>query len=97
MQDAERLESAKAAAAAGAAGALAALPLLAGGGGGGLLAGLLSLGTAGLASALLGVTYRYAVRQDLGNTQLKVCASLAILGKRGLCAHRRRRIPVLLA
>lgn len=71
LQDAERLESAKAAAAAAAGGAAAALPLvLSGGTGAG--AALLSLAAAGVASALLGVTYRYAVRQDLGNLQLKV-------------------------
>lgn len=73
LQDAERLESAKAAAAAAAGGAAATLPLvLSGGAGAG--AALLSLAAAGVASALLGVTYRYAVRQDLGNTQLKVRA-----------------------
>jgi hypothetical protein len=69
-QDAERIESGKAAAAAAAAGALASLPIAAAGGG--TLGGLLALGAAGLASALLGVTYRYAVRQDTGNLQLKV-------------------------
>ena len=70
-QDAEKLESAKAAAAAGLGGVAATLPLaLSDGSGAG--AALLALAAAGVASALLGVTYRYAVRQDLGNTQLKV-------------------------
>lgn len=87
-QDAERLESAKAAAAAGAAGALASLPLVASDGGGGAAAAVLALATAGVASALLGVTYRYAVCQDLANTQLKV---------RGGCVFWRGRLWVWMA
>lgn len=79
LQDAEKLESAKAAAVAGVGGAAAALPLAASDGSG-LLAALLAVGAAGLASALLGVTYRYAVRQDVGNLQLKVCAALVDRG-----------------
>lgn len=71
-QDAEKLESAKAAAAAGAGGAAATLPLALSGGGAVGLGALLALATAGLSSALLGVTYRYAVRQDTANLQLKV-------------------------
>ena len=35
---------------------------------------LLGLATAGLASGLRGVTYRYAVRPDAANLQLKVGA-----------------------
>lgn len=70
-QDAERRESAKAAAAAGLGGAVAILPL-AFSDGSGAGAALLAIGVAGLACALQGVTYRYAVRQDVANTQLKV-------------------------
>ncbi|EFN50766.1 hypothetical protein CHLNCDRAFT_142515 [Chlorella variabilis] len=83
-EDAERLESAKAAAAAGAAGALASLPLVASDGGGGAAAAVLALATAGVASALLGVTYRYAVCQDLANTQLKAGVVAAFGLVRGL-------------
>ena len=74
MQDAERIESAKAGAAAGLGGAAAALPLALSAGGDSAAAALLGLAPAGLASGLLGVTYRYAVRQDAANLQLKVGA-----------------------
>lgn len=84
-QDAERLESAKAAAAAAIGGAAASLPLaLSEGTGAG--AALLALATTGVASALLGVTYRYAVRQDVGNLQLKA--------RRPACTHRRGPGPL---
>ncbi|KAI3423914.1 hypothetical protein D9Q98_009748 [Chlorella vulgaris] len=82
-EDAERLQSAKAAAAAGAAGAIASLPLVASGSSGGGAA-LLALATAGVASALLGVTYRYAVRQDTTNVQLKAGVVAAFGLVRGL-------------
>lgn len=73
----ERLESAKAAAIAAAAGALADLPLSAlsaGDGGGGDAAALsaaLALFSAAASCFLFGVTYRYAVRKDVWNTQLR--------------------------
>ncbi|KAL4421367.1 hypothetical protein ABPG75_010658 [Micractinium tetrahymenae] len=82
-EDAERLESAKAAAAAAIGGAAAALPL-AFSEGTGTGAALLALATAGVASALLGVTYRYAVRQDAGNLQLKAGVVAAFGLVRGL-------------
>ena len=57
---------------AGAGGALGALPYLLAGGAASPLAGLAGLAAAGVSSVLFGVTYRYALRGDLGNTQLKV-------------------------
>lgn len=69
-QDADRVESGKAAAIAGAAGTLASLPFVLSDLGVGLEA-VLTLGGVGVSSLLFGVVYRYAVRQDLGNTQLK--------------------------
>ena len=73
MQDADRIESGKAAAVAGAAGTLASLPFLLSEYGTGAEA---VLGLAGLAASclLFGVTYRYAVRQDLDRGHLKVCS-----------------------
>lgn len=72
FSDADRAESGKAAAVAVAGGLAAALPLaLAGGGGGGGPGELLSLLDAAACCALFGVTYRYAVREDAGNTQLR--------------------------
>ena len=66
------MESGKAAAVAGGGGALGALPYLLAGGAASPLAGLAALAAAGVSSVLFGVTYRYALRGDLGNTQLKV-------------------------
>lgn len=66
----ERIESGKAAAVAAAAGTAASLPLAVTGGLG-PVAGLLGCGTVLLTCLLFGVTYRYALRQDVNNTQLK--------------------------
>lgn len=68
--DAERLETVKAGAAAAAGGVASSLPLV-------LatspttLGGLLTLGGAAASAFLFGLVYRYALRQDLSNTQLK--------------------------
>lgn len=70
-QDADRVESGKAAAVAGAAGTLASLPFVLSDAGTGL-AGVLTLGGVAVSCLLFGVTYRYAVRQDLANPHLKV-------------------------
>ena len=70
-QAAEKAESAKAAAIGGVAGGLASLPYI-------IAAGHPPLSTALSAAVclasctLFGVTFRYAVRQDLENLQLKV-------------------------
>ncbi len=70
-QAAEKVESAKAAAIAGVGGGIASLPYI-------LAAGHSPVGTALSAAVcaasclLFGVTFRYAIRQDLHNLQLKV-------------------------
>jgi hypothetical protein len=73
VQDSERTESGKAAAAAAAGGLAGYLPffLLAGSSAPSGLQGLLSLGAAVAGCVLFGVTYRYAVRQDADNLQLR--------------------------
>jgi len=63
---AEKAESAKSAAVGGASGALLATPLIVSQGG-----GLVSIGIVAVSCAVFGVTYRYAVRRDLGNNELK--------------------------
>lgn len=70
VQDTDRIESGKAAAVAGAAGTLAALPFVLSDQGSGL-AGVLTLGGVALSCLLFGLVYRYALRQDLANIQLK--------------------------
>ena len=65
-EEAEKMESAKAAVVAGAGGTLLATPLALSQGG-----GLVSLGVVAASCAVFGVTYRYAVRRDLGNNELK--------------------------
>mmetsp|Transcript_6376 Transcript_6376/g.8637 ORF Transcript_6376/g.8637 Transcript_6376/m.8637 type:complete len:337 (-) Transcript_6376:218-1228(-) len=70
-EEAERMESGKAAVGAGLAGTLAGLPFALASNSGGLLLLALSVATTFVSCALFGVTYRYAVRRDLGNTQLK--------------------------
>lgn len=79
-QDEERIESGKAAAIAAVAGAAATLPLLAGSSQPSAAA-VLSLAASVGACFLFGVTYRYAVRQDASNTQLKagVLAAFALV------------------
>ncbi|KAI8477243.1 MAG: hypothetical protein J3K34DRAFT_107391 [Monoraphidium minutum] len=68
FSDADRAESGKAAAAAVAGGLAATLPLALASGG---AAELLSLADTVACCALFGVTYRYAVREDATNTQLR--------------------------
>lgn len=63
---AEKMESAKAAALGGVGGGALATPLILSQGG-----GVISIGTAAVSCAVFGVTYRYAVRKDLGNNELK--------------------------
>ena len=69
-EDAERIESAKAATAAAVSGALLSLPLTLAQSPGGVVT-LESAAGIFLSCAVFGVTYRYAVRDDLGNDQLK--------------------------
>lgn len=65
-EDAERIESAKAATAAAVSGALLSLPLTLAQSPGGIVT-LESAAGIFLSCAVFGVTYRYAVRDDLGN------------------------------
>eukprot|EP00193_Tetraselmis_chui_P011722 CAMPEP_0177785738 /NCGR_PEP_ID=MMETSP0491_2-20121128/20519_1 /TAXON_ID=63592 /ORGANISM="Tetraselmis chuii, Strain PLY429" /LENGTH=323 /DNA_ID=CAMNT_0019306841 /DNA_START=271 /DNA_END=1242 /DNA_ORIENTATION=+ len=69
-EEAEKTESIKAGAIAAVAGTVASLPLTATYGDSPTVA-LLSTLTVTASSLLLGVVYRYALRQDLGNSQLK--------------------------
>ena len=62
----ERVESVKAAVVAGAGGGALAAPLLVSQGG-----GTAAVGAAALSCAAFGVTYRYAVRRDVENSELK--------------------------
>lgn len=78
-EDAERVESAKAAACSAIAGTLLSAPLLLSQSPGGLVS-LESLGGVFASTALFGVTFRYATRDDLGNDQLKT----GVLGAFGL-------------
>lgn len=80
MQAGEKVESAKAGAIAGAGGTLASLPYILAAGHP-PLASALSVGTCLASCLLFGVTFRYAVRQDLQNLQLKVIHSV------GLCCY----------
>ena len=73
-EDAERIESAKAATAAAVSGALLSLPLTVSQSPGGIVT-LESVAGIFLSCAVFGVTYRYAVRDDLGNDQLRVAWS----------------------
>ncbi|CAK9226994.1 unnamed protein product [Sphagnum troendelagicum] len=83
-EDAERVESGKAAAVSTLAGTLASLPfsLVVDGGWG--LGTLLSQGGIVLSCLLFGVTYRYIIRRDLGNLQLKSGAVAAFGLVRGI-------------
>eukprot|EP00884_Botryococcus_braunii_P006365 jgi/Botrbrau1/1572/Bobra.0107s0059.1 len=69
-EDAEKLESAKAAAVAAVGGTMGSLPYLLTSGQP-FLSALLSTAAVLLSSFLFGVTYRYALRKDTGNLQLK--------------------------
>lgn len=71
VQAAEKTESAKAAAIAGFAGGLASLPYIVAAGHPPLSCAL-SAAVCLVSCILFGVTFRYAVRQDLQNLQLKV-------------------------
>ena len=75
-EDEQRLESAKAGALGGAAGGLIALPAYALGGGS-VLAGV---GGSAVSAALFAITYRYALRRDVGNGMLRmgVVAAFAV-------------------
>lgn len=82
---AERVESGKAAAVAALAGAAASLPFTLAATGGGLGPGpLASVAAAATTCALFGVTYRYVVRRDSANLQLKGGAVGAFALTRGL-------------
>lgn len=71
MQAGEKLESAKAGAIAGLGGTVASLPYILAAGHP-TLESALSVGSCLASCVLFGVTFRYAVRQDLNNLQLKV-------------------------
>ncbi len=71
MQAAEKVESGKAAAIAGVAGGLASLPYILAAGHPPISAAL-SAAVCLVSCTLFGVTFRYAIRQDLQNLQLKV-------------------------
>lgn len=83
--DGERTESGKAAALAAAGGILAAAPLLVATAPASPLQAVLSLASAVASCALFGVTYRYAVREDGANTQLRggVVAAFALVRAAG--------------
>jgi hypothetical protein len=84
--DEERIESAKAGVAAGIGGAIAVFPLLLLGPSPTALPAVLELLTAGVSGFLFGVTYRYAVRDDDSNAQLRggVVAAFGLV--RGIAA-----------
>jgi hypothetical protein len=71
VQAAEKVESGKAAAIAGVAGGLASLPYILAAGHPPISAAL-SAAVCLVSCTLFGVTFRYAIRQDLQNLQLKV-------------------------
>ena len=77
-ESAERIESLKSAAAGAAAGGLFTLPLLVS------HLDILALGSATLSSALFALVYRYAITNDVSNTQLKSGVVLAFGLTRGL-------------
>ena len=77
----ERMESVKAAVVAGAGGGALAAPLLVSQGG-----GTAAVGAAALSCAAFGVTYRYAVRRDVENSELKGGVVGAVGLARGLSA-----------
>ena len=70
-EDAERLQSAKAALVSAVAGTLLTAPLLLSQSGASSLVALESVGGVFVSCLVFGVTYRYALRDDLGNRQLK--------------------------
>ena len=71
-QEVDRYESAKAGAIAVAGGVASSAPLLLAGGVTDAWSVLASLGTVAATSALLGITYRYAVREDVQDSHIKV-------------------------
>ena len=70
-EDAERLQSAKAALVSAVAGTLLTAPLFLSQSGASSLVALESVGGVFVSCLVFGVTYRYALRDDLGNRQLK--------------------------
>ncbi|KAK9861963.1 hypothetical protein WJX84_009465 [Apatococcus fuscideae] len=82
-QDLERIESGKAAAASGTVGLLASLPFIVAEGEPPAIA-LLSMATSLASGVLFGVVYRYALRQDTSNFQLKAGVVAAFGLVRGL-------------
>jgi hypothetical protein len=92
-RDAEKLESVKTAGLGGLSGAVASLPLLLAttDGGAETVAGVLAAGASGV---LFGVVWRYAVRTDLSNVQLKsgVVAAFALVRALGLTADEGPRV-----
>ena len=93
MQDLERIESGKAAAASGTVALLASLPFIITDGMPAPIA-LVSMATCLASGVLFGVVYRYALRQDTTNFQLKVrCTSRrAVTGC--LCTSIVKQLPV---
>lgn len=71
-QEVDRYESAKAGAIAVAGGLASSVPLLVANGVADVWSLLASLGTVAATSALLGITYRYAVREDVQDSHIKV-------------------------
>ncbi|CAM6093386.1 unnamed protein product [Calypogeia fissa] len=82
-EDLERVESGKAAAVSVLAGTMASIPFYLSGEELGV-GSLLSIGGVVVSCALFGVTYRYIVRRDLGNIQLKSGAAAAFSVVRGI-------------
>lgn len=94
-EDAERIESGKAAALSAVAGTFASLPFTFSVGGGLTVGALLSQAGILLSCALFGVTYRYAVRRDLGNVQLKsgIAAAFGIVRGAGYATQALTGFP----
>jgi hypothetical protein len=82
-EDAERFESAKVASVSAVIGTIAGLPFFASASMEGLQL-LVSAGTVLASAALFGLTYRYAIRRDLRNTQLKAGCVAAFSLVRGM-------------
>ncbi|KAG0611699.1 hypothetical protein M758_7G159300 [Ceratodon purpureus] len=94
-EDVERIESGKAAAVSAIAGTFASLPFTIAVDGGLTLGALLSQAGILLSCVLFGVTYRYAVRRDLGNLQLKsgVAAAFGLVRGAGYAAESLAGFP----
>lgn len=83
-QDTERIESGKAATVSAFVGTLASLPWSTAALGNVGVELIVSAGVVFTSCALFGVTYRYAVRHDIGNTQLRAGCASAFALVRGL-------------